>query len=111
MRAMHECSSGCVVAMMAARLWPPRPPFPLRTWPNWSRASPKSKGWSPNSRSETPPRADLQRTLSDVKDEVAYLKVKLRREGKVTRDDTWPFAITLRRCESRRRAPGSARSL
>jgi hypothetical protein len=31
--------------------------------------------------------ADLQRTLSDVKDEVAYLKVKLRREGKVTREE------------------------
>lgn len=30
---------------------------------------------------------DLQRTLSDVKDEVAYLKVKLRREGKVTREE------------------------
>ena len=31
--------------------------------------------------------ADLQRTLGDVKDEVAYLKVKLRREGKVTREE------------------------
>lgn len=31
--------------------------------------------------------ADLQRTLSDLKDEVAYLKVKLRREGKVTREE------------------------
>jgi len=31
--------------------------------------------------------SDLQRTLSDVKDEVAYLKVKLRREGKVTREE------------------------
>jgi len=31
--------------------------------------------------------ADLQRTLTDVKDEVAYLKVKLRREGKVTREE------------------------
>ena len=31
--------------------------------------------------------ADLQRSLSDVKDEVAYLRVKLRREGKVTREE------------------------
>jgi hypothetical protein len=31
--------------------------------------------------------ADLQRTLSDLKDEVAYLKVKLRREGKVAREE------------------------
>jgi len=31
--------------------------------------------------------ADLQKTLADVKDEVAYLKVKLRREGKVTREE------------------------
>lgn len=31
--------------------------------------------------------ADLQRTLGDVRDEVAYLKVKLRREGKVTREE------------------------
>jgi hypothetical protein len=31
--------------------------------------------------------ADLQRTLTDLKDEVGYLKVKLRREGKVTREE------------------------
>ncbi len=46
------------------------------------------EGWSPNSRSETPrlPPTFSERSAT-LKDEVAYLKVKLRREGKVTREE------------------------
>src|SRR6187399_2966701 len=31
--------------------------------------------------------ADVSRTLADLKDEITYLKVKMRREGSVTRDE------------------------
>ena len=55
--------------------------------------------------------ADLQRTLSDVKDEVAYLKVKLRREGKVTREEYIAVRDRIETLRIKAQGPKVARSL
>jgi hypothetical protein len=88
MRVMHRVFAWVVVAAMAGTAVAAQAPVSASDLTQLDTSVTEVEGLVAKLKVGDPTLgADLQRTLSDVKDEVAYLKVKLRREGKVTREE------------------------
>jgi len=88
MRVMPRVFAWVVVAMMAGAPAAAQTPVSAPDLAQLEASVTEVEGLVAKLKAGDPTLAtDLQRTLSDVKDEVAYLKVKLRREGKVTREE------------------------
>jgi hypothetical protein len=88
MRVMHRLFAWVVVAAMAGAAVAAQAPVSASDLTQLDTSVTEVEGLVAKIKVGDPTMGtDLQRTLSDVKDEVAYLKVKLRREGKVTREE------------------------
>ena len=88
MRVMPRVFAWVVAAMMAGAVIAAQAPVSAPDLTQLETSVTEVEGLVAKLKAGDPTLAsELQRTLSDVKDEVAYLKVKLRREGKVTREE------------------------